>query len=97
MTSEHQSLVHPNVTSDSESGLAWQVGGGQGGSWTLGAEALPLKASCCQPSWTDSMETGDPETEINCQVSGAEGGGYVTASLCVPVLGGGCGGSRKQL
>lgn len=76
-----------------ESGLAWQVGVGQGSSWTLeGAGAPPLQASCCQPSWTDCVETGGPETEINCQVSGAEWG------ACQPLcfLAGGRGG-RKQL
>lgn len=73
-----------------ESGLAWQVGVGQGSSWTLeGAGAPPLQASCCQPSWTAPVETGGPETEINCQVSGAEWGG--AANLCASLLGGGGG------
>lgn len=75
--------------------LAWQVGLGQGSSWTLeGAGAPPLQASCCQPSWTDSVETGGPETEINCQVSGEEWG--TCQPLCFLAWRNG-GGGRKQL
>ena len=72
-----------------ECGLAWQVGVGRGSSWTLeGAGAPPLQASCCQPSWTDSVETGGPETEINCQVSGAEWGACQPLCFLAKGLGG---------
>lgn len=76
ITSEHWPPVPVPYPVSPQPCLAWQVRGReQGGSWTLErAGAPPLQASCCQPSWSDSVETGGPETEINCQVSGAEWG-----------------------